>query len=265
MPAEQDWLDVLGELRAREEPCVVVVVTATKGSAPREPGARMVVARDEIVHGTVGGGELERLALEEARALLGEPGATSRSIDYPLAEAAGQCCGGHVTLFFEPWRWRRRTLAIFGAGHVGQALAGLAPWLRARVLLIDGREEAELYPRLPEVRPYEFTSTGAPEAELDLLPADALVVVMTHDHALDLELVARALPRGFPWLGLIGSQRKRERFEKRLLQRGFTPQTLARLRCPIGVTRTSKEPTAIALSVAAELATLLEPSPTSRP
>ena len=76
---------------------------------------------------------------------------------------------------------------------------------------------------------------GAPEAELDELAPDALVVVMTHDHALDYELVERALRRGtFPWLGLIGSQRKRERFEKRLLQRGFAPHTLARLRCQIG-------------------------------
>lgn len=265
MPSDQDWLDALGELRSREEPCVVVVVTAVRGSTPREPGARMVVARGSIAHGTIGGGELERLALEEARALLADPTAGGRSVEYPLAEAAGQCCGGHVTLFFEPWRWRRRTIAVFGAGHVGQALAGLAPWLRARVLLVDGRDEAELHPRPPRERPYELVLTGAVEAELDELPADALVVVMTHDHALDLELVAHALRRGFPWVGLIGSQRKRERFEKRLLQRGFTPQTLARLRCPIGVTRTSKEPAAIALSAAAELATLLDSSSTSRP
>jgi xanthine dehydrogenase accessory factor len=225
----------------------------------------MVVARGAIAHGTIGGGELERLALEEARALLADPGAGSRSLEVPLAEAAGQCCGGHVTLFLEPLRWRRNTIAIFGAGHVGQALAGLAPWLRARVLLVDGRAEEELHPRPPRERAYELVLSGAPEAELDGLPADALVVVMTHDHALDLELVARALSRGFRWVGLIGSARKRERFEKRLLQRGFTPQTLARLRCPIGATRTSKEPSAIALSAAAELATLLDSPVSPRP
>lgn len=263
---EQDWLDVLGELRAREEPCVVVVVTAVKGSAPREPGARMVVTRAGIAQGTIGGGELERLAREEAVRRLSEPTAASGSADYPLAEAAGQCCGGHVTLFYELLRWRRRTLAIFGAGHVGQALAGLAPWLRARVRLIDGRDEAELHPRPPRERPYELVCVDAPEAELDELPPDALVVIMTHDHALDLAILERALRRGcFPWIGLIGSQRKRERFEKRLLQRGFPAHTLSLVRCPIGVTRTSKEPTAIALSVAAELASLLDGSTASRP
>jgi len=260
----QDWLDELGELRAREQACVLVVVTAVKGSAPREPGARMLIAGGELAWGTIGGGNLEKLAIERARALLGDPAAGSESVDYPLAEATGQCCGGHVTLFFEPYRWKRRTVAIFGAGHVGQALAGLAPWLKARVLLVDGRDEGELRPRVPRERPYELLCVDAPEAELERLPADALVVIMTHSHALDLELVARALRGAFPYLGLIGSERKWQRFQKRLAQRGLGAQDLARVRCPIGVTRTSKDPAAIALSTAAELVAILSapvPSP----
>jgi xanthine dehydrogenase accessory factor len=251
---DQGWIDALGELRERGEPCVLVVVTRVKGSAPREPGARMLVARGDLVHGTIGGGNLERLALERASALLADPAAGSASAEFPLAEEAGQCCGGSVTLFFEPYRWRRSTIAVFGAGHVGQALAGLAPWLKARVLLIDGRGEEELRPRLPRERPYDLVCVDAPEAELDALPPDALVVVMTHSHALDLELVARALARGtFPYLGLIGSERKWLRFQARLKQRGFTPEQLARVRCPLGVTQDSKDPAAIALSAATEL------------
>jgi len=260
MEPEQAWLDELGELRASETPCVMVVVTAVKGSAPREPGARMLVAGGELVWGTIGGGNLEKLAIERATALLAEPAAGAASADYPLADAAGQCCGGSVTLFFEPYRWKRPTLAIFGAGHVGQALAGLAPWLKARVLLIDGRDEAELRPRVPQplARPYELSCVDSPEGELALLPADALVVVMTHSHALDLELIALALRRGtFPYLGLIGSERKWLRFRKRLEQRGFSAAELARVRCPIGLTQGSKDPAAIALSTAAELSELL--------
>jgi xanthine dehydrogenase accessory factor len=259
---DQGWLDALGELREREEPCVLVVVTGVRGSAPREVGARMLVAGGDLVHGTIGGGQLERLALERATQLLAEPGAAARAEDFPLAEAAGQCCGGSVTLLFEPYRWQRATVAIFGAGHVGQALAALAPWMKARVLLIDGREEAELRPRLARERPFELLCTAAPEAELDELPADARVVVMTHSHALDLELVARALRRGtFPYLGLIGSERKWQRFRKRLAQRGFAPAALERVRCPIGAVRTSKDPAAIALSTAAELVAQLSASP----
>lgn len=262
MKPDQDWIDALGELREREVACVLVVVTAVRGSAPREPGARMIVAGGDLVHGTIGGGNLERLAIERASALLASPTAGPASQDVPLAEDAGQCCGGSVTLFFEPYRWRRRTVAIFGAGHVGQALAGLAPWMRARVLLIDGREEAELRPRVPRERPYELRCVDAPEAELDGLPADALVVILTHSHALDLELVARALTRGaFPYLGLIGSERKWLRFRKRLERRGFAPEVLARVHCPIGVTRGSKDPAAIALATATELVGFLAEAP----
>jgi xanthine dehydrogenase accessory factor len=105
----------------------------------------------------------------------------------------------------------------------------------------------------------------APEAEVGRLPADAMVVIMTHSHALDLELVARALARAsLSYVGLIGSERKWLRFQKRLAQRGFGPAELARVRCPIGLTRASKDPAAIALSTAAELAQHLAlPRPTS--
>jgi xanthine dehydrogenase accessory factor len=266
MEPDQGWLDALGELRERAEPCVLVVVTRLEGSGPREPGARMLVAGGDLAHGTIGGGNVERLAIEHATALLADPARRSESIDFPLAEVAGQCCGGRVTLFFEPYRWRRPTVAVFGAGHVGQALAGLAPWMKARVLLIDGRDEDELRPRLPDprARPYELVTTGVPEDEIDALPAEAHLVVMTHSHALDLELIARALTRGtFPYVGLIGSERKWLRFRARLEQRGFTAAQLARVTCPIGVRQDSKDPAAIALSTATELVSLLSRLPHS--
>lgn len=268
MEPDQGWLDALGELRERAEPCVLVVVTRLEGSGPREPGARMLVAGGDLVHGTIGGGNVEHLAIEHATALLADAARGSESVDFPLAEVAGQCCGGRVTLFFEPYRWRRPTVAVFGAGHVGQALASLAPWMKARVLLIDGRDESEIRPRLPEPRSraYELVTTGAPEDEIDALPPDALVVVMTHSHALDLELVARALSRGtFPYLGLIGSGRKWLRFRARLEQRGVPAGSLARVTCPIGVRQDSKDPSAIALSTATELVGILTQLPQPAP
>ncbi|MEZ6014747.1 MAG: xanthine dehydrogenase accessory protein XdhC [Planctomycetota bacterium] len=249
-----DWIDVLADLRARRVPCAMVVVAGIAGSAPREPGARMIVADGRLAYGTIGGGNLEKLAIEHAAALAARGEARSETIDYPLSERAGQCCGGRVTLFYEAFHWQRRTLAIFGAGHVGQAIAGLAEYLACDVVLIDPRSEGELQPTLPAKRPYRVLFVDAPEAELETLPADALVLVMTHSHALDQELIARALARGtFPYVGLIGSERKWARFQQRLTQRGFSPEQLARVRCPIGVTKRSKEPRAIALSVAAEL------------
>lgn len=258
------WLEELAALRAAGRPCAMVVVTEIAGSAPREPGARMLVADGRIRWGTIGGGNLEKQALEHALALLERRRPASETVLYPLAEKTGQCCGGRVTLFFETFPWTRRTVAIFGGGHVGQALAALAPWIKARVLLIDGRQEEELTPRPPpeETRAFELLCVDAPEAELDALPPDALVLVMTHSHALDLELVERALRRGtFPFLGLIGSERKWQRFRQRLLHKGLAPELVDTVRCPIGVTRGSKDPAAIALSTATQLVELLATLP----
>ena len=259
------WIDALADLRARRVPCVLVVVAGVEGSAPREPGARMVVAEGALAFGTIGGGQLERLARERSAELLARGERCAETVPYTLSERAGQCCGGRVTLFYEAFPWRRPTLAIFGAGHVGQAIGGLAEYLGCDVVLIDPRNEEELQPRLPAVRPYRVLFVDSPEVELDGLPADALVLVMTHSHALDQELVARALRRGtFPYLGLIGSGRKWARFRQRLEQRGFDERSLARVRCPIGLTKHSKEPRAIAISVAAELLDVLAQAETSR-
>ena len=262
MDQAQAWIEKLSELRAAGRACCLVVVTDVKGSVPREAGARMIVADGELAYGTIGGGNLELLALEHAAQLLAEGAPRSESVRYPLSEKVGQCCGGEVALFFECFPWTRRRVFVFGAGHVAQALGGLAPWLQADVTLIDGREEEEIRPPLPPraERPYELVCIDAPEGEVDALPADALVVVMTHSHALDLAVVERALRRRapFPYLGLIGSQRKWARFRKRLMAKGFSEDLIARVTCPIGASKTSKDPRAIAVSAAAELLEVFE-------
>lgn len=265
MERPQDWIERLSELRAQKRACALVVVTGIRGSGPREPGARMIVSGGELVHGTIGGGNLEKLAIEHATALLTRGRAVSESVSYPLSEAAGQCCGGELTLFYETFPWTRRNIAIFGAGHVAQAIAGLSGYLSADLVLIDPREEREIQPSLPRTRGFELVLVDAPEEEVAALPDDALVLVMTHSHALDLDIVARAIRRDFAYLGLIGSERKWARFQKRLATRGFTPEEIAKVRCPIGVSKHSKEPTAIAISVAAELLEVMARAPESRP
>lgn len=226
----------------------------------------MVVADGRLAWGTIGGGQLERLAIERACTLLLEGTPHAEPLVVPLAESAGQCCGGKVTLFVETFPSRRRQVAIFGAGHVGQALGALAPWLGAEVIVIDSRDEATLDPEPSASRPYELRFVDAPEDEVAALEPDALVVVMTHSHALDQDLLAAALGRGtFPYLGLIGSERKWTRFSARLGQRGFAAEQLASVTCPIGLGRTSKEPQAIAVSVAAQLLQVLSGQPASAP
>lgn len=262
MDPSQAWIEKLSELRAAGRACALVVVTEVAGSVPREPGARMIIADGELAWGTIGGGNLEHQAIQHAAAMVAAGDARSESVAYPLSEKVGQCCGGQVTLFYECFPWTRRRVVVFGAGHVGQALGELAPWLSADVTLIDGRQEDELRP-VPgpaAERAYELVCIDAPEGEIDALEDDALVVVMTHSHALDLTILERALkrPKPFAYLGLIGSARKWARFQKRLEAKGFDADAIARVTCPIGASQTSKDPRAIAVSTAAELLEILE-------
>ena len=256
---QQEWLQVLDQQRAQGIPCVVVTVIGVEGSAPREVGARLVASHGRLVWGTIGGGRLEHLAIEHSSSLLEGDKSQPGTQRYPLSERAGQCCGGEVTLFYEIFRWSQRSVVIFGAGHVAQALGGLAPWLRAEVLLIDSRSKDEIEPPLPAEPAFHTRFIDCPEAEIDEIPNDSAVLIMTHDHAQDLEILARALARGcFSYLGLIGSERKWKRFRGRLKQRGVSEEQLATVHCPIGLTRTSKEPSAIALSTATQLLASLD-------
>lgn len=269
MSARAGWIERLSELRAQGRPCAMVVVTAVRGSGPREPGARMLVADGDLAWGTIGGGNLERQAIEHALALLAAGEAATESVAYPLSEKVGQCCGGEVTLFYETFPWSRRRLVVFGAGHVGQAVGGLADYLACDVLLVDGRDEDALrpVPPPPAERPYELLCIDAPAGEVERLEPGTLVLIMTHSHALDLELVERAIRRDdLPYVGLIGSERKWDRFRKRLEARGFGADEIARVTCPIGVTQGSKDPAAIAISTAAELLERMhaEPAATTR-
>lgn len=251
--------------RVNEDDATTMHARATSRTESRSAVSARNAPKPELVFGTIGGGNLELQAIEHCAELLklGKP--ASESVAYPLSEKVGQCCGGEVTLFFETFPWTRRRIAIFGAGHVAQAIGGLASYLSADLVLIDPRQESEIRPALPLERAYDLVCVDAPEHELDELSDDTLVLIMTHSHALDLEIVARAIKREFPYIGLIGSERKWQRFQKRLEQRGFTSAEIARVRCPIGVSKPSKEPTAIAISVAAELLEVMQAHPSGEP
>lgn len=257
-----DWLDALADFRRRGEACVLVTVVAAEGSTPREAGAKMVISAQRAI-GTIGGGTLELQAAETARGLLASGAGRPTLREYPLGPALGQCCGGAVSLLFEPFRRARLDLLVFGAGHVGTELVAVLGDLPISTTWIDQR--AERFPPTlpPTVRP---CVTDIPEAEIADAPADAAYLVMTHSHDLDLRLVEAVLRRGdFRYLGLIGSATKRARFVRRLGAKGIGTELLSRMTCPVGIDGIKdKHPRAIAIAVAAELLRIADAMPTGR-
>jgi xanthine dehydrogenase accessory factor len=198
---------------------------------------------------------------------------------FSLGASLGQCCGGKVELSFEtllprcelpkalqqtqePIQSTMPPIILFGAGHVGRALVGILATLPCHVTWVDSRahEFARYTATLPpHIKPVlaDPTEQGAAEvAEVASAPAGAAYVVMTHSHALDLEICTAILRRhDFSYAGLIGSQTKAARFQQRLKDRNIT--YAHQLVCPIGILGiTGKEPAVVALSIAASLAQL---------
>jgi xanthine dehydrogenase accessory protein XdhC len=217
-------------------------------------------------HGTIGGGSLEWEATLRARAVL-DSGEASAAMKLPLGPELGQCCGGFVSLRLERAdqalcaeleaieareREKLPLVLLFGAGHVGKALArALAP-LPLRVRWIDGRADA--FPDPAIAGPEVVVSDGLLD-EVDAAPPGAAYLVLTHSHALDSMICAAALQRGdFVYLGLIGSRTKRAQFERGFRDLGIPQAQIDRLVCPIGGGRIrDKRPAVIAALVAAEL------------
>lgn len=208
-----------------------------------------------------------------------EDGSAAETLDLPLGPATGQCCGGHVVLRLERAdagtvaaleELERRVLAarptllLFGAGHVGRAMATAFAPLPLRLLWIDSRAQ-----EFPETIPagVERILTDSPLDPLANAPSGSGYLVLTHSHALDFEIAEVALRRGdAAYVGMIGSATKRAKFERWFLARGREVDALAGLTCPIGAALTGdKRPEVIAALAAAELlvafASALTPSP----
>jgi xanthine dehydrogenase accessory factor len=306
------WLQPAIEALSRGEAATLVHLVELKGSGPRDVGAQMIVTERDII-GTIGGGEFEREATLRARELLqtGRAGLLSLALGPQL----NQCCGGSVTVAFEPFapadlawlkklaraaeeqtpvvravqfdeggrlrrEWaedasgnavdfavvagngrtllkerinpRPQALWLFGAGHVGRAVAYAVAPLGFAMTWIDGRAG-----QFPDSTPAgaKCLALAMPELAVDEAPPDTVFAVMTHSHPLD-EAICDAILRrdDFAYLGLIGSATKRARFVKRLGEAGIASKRLKRLVCPIGLPNIeSKEPAAIAASFAADL------------
>jgi xanthine dehydrogenase accessory factor len=148
----------------------------------------------------------------------------------------------------------RFTLQLYGAGHVGRAIATLLAGIDCRVQWIDERESE--FPTEPTRAPHiERVCVEPVQAEVALAPPGAFYLVLTHSHDLDLALTQAILARGdFAFFGLIGSATKRARFEHRLRERGFDQGLIDRITCPIGLSGiVGKEPEVIAVAVVAQL------------
>ena len=264
-----DFLKFLTQLTnfLAHDKAVLVKVTRTSGSVPRDSGSWMAVFPQCLV-GTIGGGHLEFQAVALAKDILAGRAALPGPQTVPLGPALGQCCGGVVGLEYrvvgdadiaslrQELRPSLQPVALFGGGHVGHALVNVLSALPFEMRWIDSRDQV-FAQALPEQVVAEH-SDPVHAAVADLV-SGSMVLIMSFSHAEDLDILAACLTRlrvsaDLPYLGLIGSDSKWARFRHRLEERGFGAEDFARVTTPIGISGIdSKLPEVIAVSVAAQL------------
>jgi xanthine dehydrogenase accessory factor len=243
----KNLFEIIMELEKSGEKAALAVIIASDGSTPRKVGTKMVVLPNGEIAGTIGGGMLEAQVIEDAKRSITEnaPGRFS----YPLDAAAGQCCGGKVEVFIDVIG-NSVPLYIFGAGHVGCALAHILEGTPFAPHLIDERENvpSQVIPEnavLHRAGWKDFVDKNKVEGKY--------AAVMTHDHEHDLEIIDYLCQRKWKYLGLMGSTTKWGQFKVQLKKAGRSEEEIASVRCPIGNKKLGSSPQEIAISISSEL------------
>lgn len=266
-----DFLNHLENLNREGVEYVVITLLKIVGSAPQNEGAKLVITRDKILWGTIGGGKIEAAALLKAQEILDSESSTE-VIRWNLQSDIKMSCGGEVILSFEAHRptalW---SVALFGAGHVGQKFIEISQSLNVRLLVFDHRREwldraaerlksairvdesesltAESLALLSRSHPVVLVLTQNSKELVSLLTPQHQVVVMTMGHSTDLPIVEQALKQDFSFVGVMGSEIKSSKMKKELTGLGISSLHLNKLKCPVGKKLHSNQPEHIALTV----------------
>lgn len=244
-----DMFRRISETIASGRSAVVVTITDTAGGSPGKRGFKLLVTAEGPEAGTVGGGAIENLAIEEAKECLRKGVSKSMSVDLSGIDME---CGGKTNLFFE-YLPGQKSFVLFGGGHVGRALAGVLRTLDYQVHVFDNRPEAvEQLSGLEGVHPVlgDYTDI-APVREI--LTASEYCFIATHGHEFDTTVLRQVIETGkdFRYVGLIGSARKVKVALKRLEEKGVAIPGF--VYSPVGLDIGGDSAAEIALSIAAEV------------
>lgn len=230
---------------------VMVTMTAVRGSAPQDVGAKIVVTQNGLFAGTVGGGKVELAAIKKALQMLeSRKQLAPEVVTWNLQKDIGMSCGGEAVFLFEHFHQDCWPIVIFGAGHVAQAVTRVMNKLNCTITCIDSRPEwLEKYEGVKTIHhpdPKELVSTFDPKS---------FFMCMTMGHAYDLPIlleISRHAP-DCPYVGVIGSEVKGKKIRKELADFGVSASFIEKLRVPMGLPLGSNRPEEMAISIAAEL------------
>ncbi len=248
-----DFYEEILRIKTEGSRAAIATIVATRGSTPREVGAKMLIHENGKMLGTIGGGCMEAGVWQEAMKVM--KGNKPKTIHFDLtgreAEESGMICGGVMDIYIEPILPTPKVF-IFGGGHVSLFVCRMSHMIGFQVAVIDDRPlfaNQERFPEAEEVIAEEFP-LALPKL---LVNSSAYLVIVTRGHAYDQEVLEWALSKEVKYIGMIGSRKKIQTVFQNLREKGFTPGQLQRVHAPIGLNIGALTPEEIAVSIVAEM------------
>lgn len=248
----EDIFETLAGLQKAGKPAAIAIVIRTEGSAPRKPGAKMIILKDGKTVGTLGGGDLENKVVQEALETIeqGKPRIASFTLDVEKGKL-DMMCGGTVEVYMEPVLPAER-LIIFGAGHITRALAPMMQKIGFLVSVVDDSPDflqKEYFPDIEDVHIEDMVTFAGGLAS----DSKTYIVVLSRGFSRDKAVLNQLLKKEFRYIGMIGSQRKTEAMIKELRKEGIPKEAFAMLKSPVGLDIGAETPEEIAISIAGEI------------
>lgn len=249
----EDYLSAVKTLQEAGKTFVSVTLVNQQGSSPQEVGARALVSAQGLEFGTVGGGKVEKRAIEEAQKMI-QAKTPHIYASWNLQKDIGMTCGGVVSFFFELHEQNHPvTIYVFGAGHIAQELVRLLIKLDCKVTCIDPRQE--WIDRMPPSTKLKTICTDQMKELVPSIPDNAYVTLMTMGHGTDLPVLIEVMKQRdrFAYVGNVGSDQKARRLRQDLLDAGLPAESLTRFFCPMGESFGTNSPVEIAFSIVAQI------------
>ena len=239
----------LNELIKSGKNAALCIVVETKGSTPRKAGSKMIVFNDKTIVGTIGGGSIEFNVIEKAVKVLENN--SPQKFTFNLENDLDMTCGGYVEVYIEPV-FPLPKLFIFGAGHVGKAVAEFASKTGFEITLFDEREG--IFDNISLQNSNFVQGNYFEEIEKTNFDNNTYLVVTTPKHAYDEEITAICAKKPHAYLGMIGSKRKVATAKKVFLEeKGLSTEEIEEIDMPIGIEFAAQTPEEIAISIVAKL------------
>lgn len=240
----------VSELSSQGETLALVTVTETTGSAPREPGASMIVLENGTTEGTIGGGTVEHLAQEAALEAIESDLPSTATFELRPGGNTGMVCEGTMDVFINVIGPSKRLLMV-GGGHIAVPVVRFANELGYDVTVIEDREDYATDDRFPAATIF---NEGIEEAmERYSITPNTAVVIATRSSTFDRRAARNSLSTESFYVGCVSSEAKANHIKEGLHSDGVERAAIERLRAPIGVDVGAETPAEIALSIMTEV------------